>query len=531
VKQKHLALLALASGCVLAAALPGAALGADGTENAYQLTLDECLGTALENNLDLLSIKKDPLISAQQVESNKGEFDPAIGANLSADETKQDPTDPTQPSLRRNSTVSAGILQELPVGADYSVNFFLNRNDAPGFNRIGFDDSAPPQPVEINPRFDAGIDMRFNMPLLRGLGKEVRQEQLLLSVSDLTISKEELSRQAQQTIEITEGAYWDVLAAQEALRVALASEKRAQDLLELNRKKVEVGTLAPIEITQAEAGVAAEEENVIISEVTLANAEDELRRLMALPPNDPRWERPLEIVDRPAYEPQDIDVASAINEALEHRPEMATVDEQLRKRELNERAARNRVKHGLDLALRFQPSGNNDGSFPDPNPVNNPNAIIGVEQGFSDAIAEIFDVENYTWSAGLNYSVPIGNKAAKANLRIAELNTQKSEIGVLNQEQTIRVEVRAAAREVESGTKRIAAASKNVELQEKKLDAEEKKFQNGMSTSFEVLSFQRDLADAELSRIRAALNYVKALAALERSKGTLLQARGLKLAD
>jgi len=513
----------------LTAALPGAALGADGTENAYQLTLDECLGTALENNLDLLSVKKDPLISEQQVESNKGEFDPGIAASAGADETKQDPVDPTQPSLRRNSRVTAGLQQQLPVGADYSATFFLNRNDAPGFNRVGLDDSF--NPVEINPRFDAGIDMRFNMPLLRGLGRETRQEQLLLSVSDLKISHDELSRQAQQTIEITEGAYWDVLAAQEQVRVARASEKRAQDLLELNRKKVEVGTLAPIEITQAEAGVAAEEENVIISEVTLANAEDELRRLMALPYDDPRWERPLEIVDRPVFEPQDIDLASAIDEALENRPEMATVDEQLRKRELNERAARNRVKHGLDLALRFQPTGNNDGSIPDPNPVNNPNAIIGIEQDFSDAVSEIFNVENYTWSAGVTYSVPIGNKAAKANLRIAELNTQKSEIGVLNQEQTIRVEVRAAAREVESGTKRIAAASKNVELQEKKLDAEEKKFQNGMSTSFEVLSFQRDLADAELSRIRAALNYVKALAALERSKGTLLQARGLKLAN
>ena len=129
------------------------------------------------------------------------------------------------------------------------------------------------------------------------------------------------------------------------------------------------------------------------------------------------------------------------------------------------------------------------------------------------------------------YSVPLGNKAAKANLRVAELTTQKGEIDVLKQEQTIRVEVRAAAREVDSGTKRIAAANKNVELQEKKLDAEEKKFQNGMSTSFEVLTFQRDLADAELGRINAALSYIKALVALERSKGTLLQARGLTLAD
>ena len=100
-----------------------------------------------------------------------------------------------------------------------------------------------------------------------------------------------------------------------------------------------------------------------------------------------------------------------------------------------------------------------------------------------------------------------------------------------NQEQDIRVDVRISARSVESGIKRVEAARKNVELQQKKLEAEQKKFDNGMSTSFEVLTFQNDLADAELGRIRAALDYVKSLTALERSKGTLLEARNLSLGE
>jgi len=98
-------------------------------------------------------------------------------------------------------------------------------------------------------------------------------------------------------------------------------------------------------------------------------------------------------------------------------------------------------------------------------------------------------------------------------------------------EQTVRVEVRRAVRAVESGIKRVEAAQINVELQREKLDAEQKKFQNGMSTSFEVLTFQNDLADAELGEIRARLDYIKAVAALERSKGTMLESRGLTLAS
>ncbi len=96
-----------------------------------------------------------------------------------------------------------------------------------------------------------------------------------------------------------------------------------------------------------------------------------------------------------------------------------------------------------------------------------------------------------------------------------------------NQEQLIRVDARRSVRAVVSGIKRVQAARKNVELQEKKLDAEQKKFENGMSTSFEVLTFQSDLADSQLALIQAGLDYARALTSLERSKGTLLESRGL----
>ena len=129
----------------------------------------------------------------------------------------------------------------------------------------------------------------------------------------------------------------------------------------------------------------------------------------------------------------------------------------------------------------------------------------------------------------MTFSYPLRNRAAKANYAIAQLNREKSAVDVKNQEQTIRVEVRRAVREVESGKKRVDAARANVVLQRKKLEAEQKKFENGMSTSFEVLTFQNDLADAELAEIRALIDYNKALVALERVKGTLLEARGLTL--
>jgi outer membrane protein TolC len=125
--------------------------------------------------------------------------------------------------------------------------------------------------------------------------------------------------------------------------------------------------------------------------------------------------------------------------------------------------------------------------------------------------------------------LPIGNRQAKANYAIATLNREKSEVSLQNTEQTIRVDVRTAVRNVASGAKRVAAARSNTVLQKKTLDAEQKKFENGMSTSFEILRIQTDLSNAQLSEIQAILDYNKALADLERAKGTLLEARGLRL--
>jgi outer membrane protein TolC len=140
------------------------------------------------------------------------------------------------------------------------------------------------------------------------------------------------------------------------------------------------------------------------------------------------------------------------------------------------------------------------------------------------------DTSTTDWSLGMLYRYPLRNRQAKANYAIARLTTEKGIAGIQQAEQTIRVDVRTAVRNVDSGVQRVEAARKNVELQQKKLDAEQKKFENGMSTSFEVLTFQNDLANAELAEIRARLDYIKSLAALESATGTLLEARGMQIA-
>jgi outer membrane protein TolC len=514
-------LLAVPIAVVLALpAAPGIAFAQEGGEEA-RLSLDECLRAALENNLDLVSARKDPQIAEQEVVGSEAAFDPALGGRVDYSETEGDQviTDSVGNTTDGNSDsdeLTGGVSwsQLLRFGATYEVGLNLGDSDdlsstieaATGF----FQNTARTQSYE-------GLSLSYSMPLLQGFGTEVNTIDVLLAQSGLEISKENLRFEATRIMKQVEDAYWDLLATQAALDVARESLELAEDLYELNKKKVEVGTLAPIDVTQAEAGVASREEGVIVAETSVANAEDNLRRLLGIPPADPMWSQRIVPTDRPVFEERPIDLGAAIETAMEKRPEMISARQDLEDSELSERVARNGVRHKLDLEVGYNPYRYDTDQLVE---------IIVPPTAPSDTN---IDGDGTDWRVGLVYSYPIRNRQAKANLAIARINVEKQSVALQNAEQEIRVDVRTAARNVESGGKRVAAARANTTLQRKTLEAEQRKYENGMSTSFEVLRIQTDLSDARLAEIRAILDYVKALADFERAKGTLLEARGLAL--
>lgn len=489
-------------------------------DEIVRLSLDECLRMALANNLDLVSARKDPAIAELQIDQSRALFDSALSVKgnfnqFTSDQTITDLTSSTVVSGSFDQDDLSGSLswnQLLSYGATYDVTISSQDTDqlSRSINSVGFFQD------QTQDNLSESLTLNYSMPLLRGFGKESTQVDVLLARSGLDISTENFRLQAIQTMKATEDAYWDLVAWREAYSVSLESLKLAEDLYELNKKKVEVGTLAPIDVTQAEAGVASREEDVIVAEATVRNAEDNLRRFLAVPADDPTWFAVLEPVDQAIYEEREVDVAAAISIALQRRPEIINSRQFLHDNELSERVAKNGARHSLSLDASVRPStGDNDQRFESP-----PGTLISDTNTQSDG---------RNWSVGMTYGYTIGNRRAKATYAIARINREKSELDVRIVEQDIRVDVRAAARAVTSGAKRVAAARSSAVLQRRTLEAEQKKYENGMSTSFEVLRTQRDLSDAQLSEIRAILDYTKALADLERAKGTLLEARGLAL--
>jgi outer membrane protein TolC len=487
--------------------------------DAVRLSLNEALSRSLEQNLDLAIAKKDPDIAFQDVLFQKAAFDPLFEANIQHTEQTSEPSQVFVGSESKQDQMSAGFSGLLNFGATWSAGLQSSRLDSnSAFN-------------SYNPSYNSGLALTFRMPFLRGLGKEATTAALVISKRNLDISHEELRRQATNTLRTVEDAYWNLRAAREAQRVAEQTLKLSQDLYDLNKKKVEVGTLAPIEITQAEANVASNVELTIRSKEAVANAEDNLRHLLAIPKDDPMWTHTIIPTEEPVKDARSVELDAAIAKALEARPEMIEARSALENSQLSERAAHNAAKHQLDLNAGVTPSGNNlIDVLPGPDGIPGTSDDVTQTGGLTDSYKEIPKFNNYLWTLGLTYSVPIANRAAKANYAIATISREKQEISVKNTEDIIRVDVRTAARAVEAGFERVTAGRKNVELQTKKLDAEQKKFDNGMSTSFEVFTFQTDLRNAQLSLIQALLDYNKSLADLERAKGTLLESKGLQLA-
>lgn len=499
------------------------ALAQQAAGGEVRMTLGEALETALKNNLDLVAARKDPAIAEYNVTFEASAFDPTLGASISHREVKGEPSNVFVSDRIKTDNADVSWVDKLRFGGEYSVTLGTSKDDAPNQFR------------SYNPAYSSTLAFSYRMPLLRGFGVETNTQGLILAQRNLEISRETLRQQAHATMIEVESAYWNLLATQAALDVARSSMKLAQDLYDLNKKRVEVGTLAPIEITQAEAGVASREEGVIVAETALLNAEDNLRRLLSIPPGDPMWTKRILPTDRPVINPRALDLDKALEEALEARPEIISARKDLENRKLDTRVAKKGLRHGLDLAAGITPAGNNLKETivvdPDGVPNSGDESLQTVTGGIGESFSEIPKFRNYDWSVGLTYSYPIGNRAAKSRYAIAKLGEEKTELGLQSLEETIRVDVRTAIRNVESGVKRVQAAESSTVLQKKKLEAEQKKYENGISTSFEVLTFQNDLANAQLGEIRAKLDYVKSLAELERAKGTLLEARGLKLEE
>ncbi len=512
---------------LFALALPGVARAADpvvvpmasGARKAVplpagdqiQLSLEEAIRLALENSLDLnvASLTYDKAYFG--IGSAQGLFDPNLELDAGASRTQSPSTSRINASDSKTQYGNVIFSGLAAPGTSYSLTWNNSRNDSfvPGFTLV-------------NPTYRSGVTLGATQPLLKNFGTTVTTRFIVQAKYGGDTSAWSFVTAVQTAVQAVENAYWDLAYARALLVARKEALDRAKDLNRITRIKIDVGTLAPIDIVQTEVTVAQREQDIITAEGQIGDAEDRLKRLLNVR-NLPDWQRPIITTDLPKQEPGTISVEEGMKNALQTRPEVRQALLDIESKKLNLAYSRNQLLPRLDLSATYGLAGL--GAKGD---VTNPDGTV-QSLSYTDALSDIVRRDYPAWTVGAVFAIPIFNRTARNNAALAASDLELSRTNLVLLKQNLWVEVRAAARGVDTALRSIEASKKARELAERNLDAEKKKYENGMTTSFQVSQIQNDLTNAQATELQTYATYLKARVAWHKGIGDLLDWKTVSL--
>ncbi len=496
---------AIALTLALAAGSVAPAQDAAPAKTVLVLTVDEAVQRALQSNADLAVEKFTPESSALSIADAQAVYDPVLFSNIS---------NSSRASKATNSFAGADKVDNDTLTYNFGASKLLSTG---GSLRADFNNNrAKTNSVfsTFNPSYNSAFQVNFSQPLLKNRTLDPARLNLRLTKRNREISDLQFRSIVVTTLASVRKLYYDLIYAGENLGAQRKSLSLAQKFLNENQIKVNVGTLAPLDVVAAESEVATREEGVVIAENALDEAQDALKRVI-FPKNDPEaWKIQIVAKDRPTADPVAADADVAIANALQKRIDFAVVQKNFENIQDQLAMARQGTKPSLDLVAAYGTTGTGGTQLLDlvtRQPLAKP-----IAGGYGDSLSELAGRDFPSWSVGLNFTYPIGNKAAKNSAARAQIAYDQYSALLRRAELQIASEVRTAARAVETNFKRVATTRSARTLQLRRLDAEEKKFAAGMSTNFLVTQAQRDLALAEVAELRAISDYNKSIVDFER---------------
>ena len=471
-------------------------------DGAVDLSIRDAVLQALEGNLDIEIERFNPAIKDAEVMTATGEFDPTVRLEYSYEDAESPQTSEEGLSSGAGTTetvtkdLSVGVGGKLTTGTEYDLSFDREQSQFTQRDTLTGDTVNPSE-------YNLDLSLTLSQPLLKDFGRGVNTADIRIARGEKGMSREDFHARVIEVIAEAQSAYWDLVAAGRNLAVSEQSLALAMDLLEENRVRLDVGTMAPLEVLQAETGVAQREEEVITARSFIEDAEDNLKRILNLPKDVAQWKLRINPTDVPNHVKREIDLLAELNRAFEERPDYKKSQMQIENDLINEQFARNQLLPTADVEA--------EGMY------------MAVDEEFDEAFDDIVDREARTWQLGLSAEYPLRNRTARGEHEKARLERRQSEKELENLRLSIIVEVNKAVRDIRTGQKRIEVTAKSVELAEESLKSERKKLEVGVSTSHDVLEFEEELADAQRRAILARLEYAKALINLARATGVLLE--------
>ncbi|MFN0083885.1 MAG: TolC family protein [Blastocatellia bacterium] len=538
-------------------------------------TLREAIIAGLENNPDI-ELERANVRQAQfDVISAQGAYDPTSTHGFNYSSTNQPNTRPfsgttdaalTSKNLNFNFGHGGLIYRS---GGNYQVNFNNTRRSL----NFGL----------FSTEYSPSLSVNITQPLFRNFRTDFNRNRIQINKKRLDLSDAVFRQRAIDIISRIQTAYWDLALAIQNEEIARDAVKLAETQLNNNKRQVEVGTLAPIDVVSAATQFETRRQQVFQAMNSVAQAENAIKALTVSGPNDDLWNARIEPTEKFDVQPLTMQLTDALKLALDNRPELKQFAIQKDINNLDIDLFKNQAKPQIDLTFGYTTFGvggtpgistgsvNNCssrgllGPLPTANgnvcaeylsAVTNPSGqITGYRVntdprlfpftsssislanpvadnfigGYGRGVRNLLTNDFRQWSVGLNVAVPWRNRTAKANLGRAREETKKIELQNRRQMQNIEVEVRNAVQTVETTKMRIDASRAARVYAEKQLEGEEKKFAAGLSTTFLILTRQNELSTSRFDELRALADYNKAVAELQRVIATTLSSNSIDI--
>jgi outer membrane protein TolC len=496
---------------------PPTASASSTTRPVVRLSLDDAVKAALERNLDIAVQRLNPEISDIAYASIASVYHPSLTSTIGPQSSSILPTsqtllssDGSVPSTQ-TMTVNGGVAQNIPWGGGAFTASLANFRRSTTINNSLY-----------NPLYQSTWNFAYVQPLLRNFRIDSTRQQLLVTKLSRDISDVQLRATITNTLSNVRNAYWDYVFAVQSVDVAKQSVALASQLVKDNQTRVEVGTMAPIDVVQAQSQAATQQQNLVTAQGTMRTAELALKRLIVSGTQDSNWNVQIDPTDRPDFRAEPIDIEAAIRRALNERTDVEIAKKNVAQNDVTLRFLGDQLKPQVDLQANYGFQGLGGTQFVRSSGVLGAAPSQTIVGGLGDTFNTLFTNAYPTWTAQLVIAYPLGLSSQKANVARARVQVNQVQAQLKQVELQVATDVTNAAINVQSGIERVQASQAAREFAQKTLEAEQSKFEVGMSTNYNVILAQRDLATAQNNELQSVLNYRKSLVELERVQSTTL---------
>ena len=476
------------------------------------LSLKDAIIRTLSNNVSIAVESFNSKVKKETVTESLSEFDATLGLELSTGrKTQQLASAFSSPNRMANDNDNwdLSLSQKLVTGANYQFDFTNNRN------------KTNSKTAGLNPSYSSEFQLSLTQPLLKNFGVDLNKRNIHIANNDVDISDYEFKAKAIDVVSDVENTYWDFVFTLGDLEVKQKSLERAKDLQKRVKAQVLVGIMAPIETLQAESEVASREEFLLTAQDVIEDNQDKLKNILNIDFSSPEGLSPIYPSSQADVLMEDFNFNEIVKMALANRPDYLAKKKDLENKDILVKYQENQIYPSVDLVGSLGINGLSGEAITITSGTFQGKSSYGGSYG--NSLSDALSTKYYNWEFGVKFSYPLGNRSAKSKLSASRLEKAQSILSIKGLEKKIILEVRESARQLKTDSKRIKAATVAKKLAEEKLKAEEKKFEVGLSTSFNVLKFQEDLAEAQSNEIKTIIDYKQSRIRFRKSTASTLK--------